>query len=178
MAELERITARRSELDALAEELTNEEGQAEREELMIAERVLHRLAEHDWAEAEADAVAPVKVRVAGRAVLLIPHCGDDLDETALPDDYRKILASVRAADGPVQVRTVGEELGLEVAVRGRLEPLRAKMAAHRGREPQELLGQEQTPWPARDRAHRRLRPAAVGLRGPAWADLGDHRLPS
>jgi hypothetical protein len=34
---------------------------------------------------------------------------------------------VRAADGPVQVRAVGEELGLEVTVRGKLEPLRAKM---------------------------------------------------
>lgn len=130
MSELERITARRSELDALAEELAKrlEEVQAEREELVIAERVLHRLAEQDRAEAEAAAaVAPVKAQVAGRAVLLIPHRGDDPDETALPDDYRKILAIVRAADGPVQVRTVGEELGLEVAVRGKLEPLRAKM---------------------------------------------------
>ncbi|MFF8193539.1 hypothetical protein ACF05L_22430 [Streptomyces bobili] len=130
MSELERITARRSELDALAEELSKrlEEVQAEREELVIAERVLHRLAEQGRAEAEdAAAVAPVKAQVAGRAVLLIPHRGDDPDETALPDDYRKILAIVRAADGPVQVRTVGEELGLEVAVRGKLEPLRAKM---------------------------------------------------
>ena len=49
------------------------------------------------------------------------------DEAALPGDYRKILAIVRAADGPVQVRWVGEELGLDVAVRGKLEPLRAKM---------------------------------------------------
>ncbi|MFI9588689.1 hypothetical protein ACIHCQ_44605 [Streptomyces sp. NPDC052236] len=96
--------------------------------MVIAERVLHRLAEQDRAEAEATAaVAPVKAQMAGRAVLLIPHRGDDPDETALPDDYRKILAIVRAADGPVQVRTVGEELGLEVAVRGKLEPLRAKM---------------------------------------------------
>jgi hypothetical protein len=130
MSELERITARRSELDALAEELSKrlEEVQAEREELVIAERVLHRLAEQDRGEGEAAAaVAPVKAQVAGRAVLLIPHRGDDPDETALPDDYRKILAIVRAADGPVQVRTVGDELGLEVAVRGKLEPLRAKM---------------------------------------------------
>jgi hypothetical protein len=34
---------------------------------------------------------------------------------------------VRAADGAVQVRAVGEELGLQVTVRGKLEPLRAKM---------------------------------------------------
>ncbi|MGI3223299.1 hypothetical protein ACRJ4B_04300 [Streptomyces sp. GTA36] len=34
---------------------------------------------------------------------------------------------MRAADGPVQVRPVGEELGLQVTVRDKLEPLRAKM---------------------------------------------------
>ena len=42
MEELERITARRSELDVLAEELTRrlQEVHAEREELAFAERVL------------------------------------------------------------------------------------------------------------------------------------------
>jgi hypothetical protein len=130
MSELERITARRGELDALAEELGKRlrEVEAEREELMIAERVLHRLAEQDRIEAEAAvAVAPAKAQVAGRAVLLIPHRGDGLDETTLPGDYRKILAIVRAADGPVQFRVVGEELGVEVGLHGKLEPLRAKM---------------------------------------------------
>ncbi|MEW2119263.1 hypothetical protein AB0945_29560 [Streptomyces sp. NPDC005474] len=79
---------------------------------MTAERVLHRLAEQDRAgvEAQAAAAAPVKMQVAGRAVLLIPHRGDS-DEIALPDDYHKILAIVRAADGPVQVGVVDEELG-------------------------------------------------------------------
>ncbi|MFF3128116.1 hypothetical protein ACFVRD_38830 [Streptomyces sp. NPDC057908] len=130
MSELERITARRSELDALAEELGKQlqEVQAEREELVIAERVLQRLAEQDRVEAETAVVeAPVKVQVAGRAVLLVPHRGDSPDETALPGDYRQILSIVRAAGGLVQVRTVGEELGLEVEVRGKLEPLRAKL---------------------------------------------------
>ncbi|MFJ7593440.1 hypothetical protein ACIQZO_39935 [Streptomyces sp. NPDC097617] len=130
MSELERITARRSELDALAEELGMRLGEveAEREELVVAERVLHRLAEQDRLQAEAAAlVAPVKAQVARRAVLLIPHRDDEPDETALPGDYRRILAIVRAADGPVQVRAVGEELGLEVGLRGKLEPLRAKM---------------------------------------------------
>ncbi|MFE2423803.1 hypothetical protein [Streptomyces hokutonensis] len=100
MLEPEWITARRNELDTLAEELAQQltEVQAEREELVIAERVLHRLAEQDWAVAAAP-----------------------------PADYRKILAIVRAADGPVQVRAVGEELGLEVTAHGKLEPLRAKM---------------------------------------------------
>ncbi|MFI6359249.1 hypothetical protein ACIBJF_43215 [Streptomyces sp. NPDC050743] len=130
MGDLERITARRSELDTLAEELAkqSQEVQAEREELLVAERVLNRLAEQDRDQAEiAVAASPLPARVAGRAVLLIPHRGEDPDETTLPGDYRKILAIVRAADDPVQVRAVGEELGLEVAVRGKLEPLRAKM---------------------------------------------------
>jgi hypothetical protein len=49
------------------------------------------------------------------------------DEGALPGDYRKILAIVREADGPVQVRAVDERLGLDASVRGKLESLRAKM---------------------------------------------------
>ncbi|WP_240436126.1 MULTISPECIES: hypothetical protein [Streptomyces] len=78
---------------------------------------------------------PVKAEVAGRAVLLIPHRGETGDEAALPADYRRILAIVRAAGGPVQGKGVGEELGLEVGVRGRLDPLRAEMTklADRGR---------------------------------------------
>jgi hypothetical protein len=130
MSDLERIMARRSELDALAEELAKrlQEVEAEREELGIAERVLHRLAEQDRADtAAAEAAAPGGVRVAGRAVLLIPHRSDAADEGALPGDYRKILAIVREADGPVQVRAVGERLGLDASARGKLEPLRAKM---------------------------------------------------
>ncbi|MGW3873728.1 hypothetical protein ACWEC4_36580 [Streptomyces sp. NPDC005055] len=131
MSDLERITARRSELDALAEELTKrlQEVEAERGELGIAERVLRRrLAEQDRADTEAaGAAASIKAQVAGRAVLLIPHRGETGGEAALPGDYPRILSIVRAADGPGQVRTVGEELGLEVAVRGKLEPLRAKM---------------------------------------------------
>ncbi|MFD8216807.1 hypothetical protein ACFV2U_24420, partial [Streptomyces sp. NPDC059697] len=72
MQERQWITARRSELDALAEELAKQlqEVQAERDELAIAERVLNRLAEQ--ALADAGTVAPVPAKVAGRAVLLIP----------------------------------------------------------------------------------------------------------
>ncbi|WP_326597902.1 hypothetical protein [Streptomyces sp. NBC_01803] len=130
MRELEQITARRGELDALTEELTKQlqEVQAEREELVIAERVLHRPAEQNRAaDDDAAAVAPRPARVAGQAVLLIPHRGESGDEAALPADYRKILQVVRAVGGPVQARSVGEELGLQVAVRGKLEPLRAKL---------------------------------------------------
>ncbi|MFJ9544115.1 hypothetical protein ACIRPX_43900 [Streptomyces sp. NPDC101225] len=127
MQERQWITARRSELDALAKELAKQlqEVQTELDELAIAERVLNRLAEQ--ARADAGAAAAVPVKVAGRAVLLIPHRSDAADEGAMPADYRKILAIMREADGPVQVRVVGERLGLDTSVRGKLEPLRAKM---------------------------------------------------
>jgi hypothetical protein len=95
MQERQWITVRRSELGALAEELTKQlqEVQVERDELAIAERVLNRLAE--LAQADAEAVAPASAKVAGRAVLLIPHRSDAADEGALPGDYHKILAIVR-----------------------------------------------------------------------------------
>lgn len=110
MQERQWINTRRGELDALAEQLTKQlqEVQVERDELAVAERVLNRLAEQ--AQADAEAVAPVSAKVAGRTVLLIPHRSDAAAEDALPGDYRKILAIVRETDGPVQVRAVGERL--------------------------------------------------------------------
>jgi hypothetical protein len=124
---LERIVVRRAELDGLQERLVKQLDQvrAERDELAVAERVLARLSEQ--IAGERAALAPVSARVGGRAVLLVPHRGDSPDEAALPGDYRRILEIVRAAGGPVQVRAVGEELGLEVEARGKLEPLRAKL---------------------------------------------------
>ncbi|WP_328688331.1 hypothetical protein OHA74_52095 [Streptomyces phaeochromogenes] len=98
---------------------------ARRSELEVAERVLNRLAVQ--VQADAGALAPVSAKVAGRAVLLVPHRSDAAEEGALPGDYRRILVIVREADGPVQVRAVGERLGLNASVRGKLEPLRAKM---------------------------------------------------
>ncbi|WP_344317895.1 hypothetical protein [Streptomyces javensis] len=86
------------------------------------------MAREDQADTEAaEAATPLKAQVAGRAVLLIPHRGETDDEAALPADHRRILAIVRAVGGAVQVKSVGEEWGLEVGVRGKLEPLRAKM---------------------------------------------------
>ncbi|MCX4791611.1 hypothetical protein OG369_40650 [Streptomyces sp. NBC_01221] len=129
----ERIAARRAELNGLEEQLVKrlDQVRAERNELAVAERVLARVSEQIAGEraasAPAPAPAPAPARVAGRAVLLVPHRGDSVDETALPGDYRRILVIVRAAGGPVQVRAVGEELGLQVEVRGKLEPLRAKL---------------------------------------------------
>ncbi|MFD8222414.1 hypothetical protein ACFV2U_54560 [Streptomyces sp. NPDC059697] len=105
MQERQWITACRSELDALAEELAKQfqEVQAERDELAIAERVLNRLAQQ--ARADAGLSLRYRRRWPGGAVLLIPHRSDAADEGALPGDYRKILAIVREADGPVQVWT-------------------------------------------------------------------------
>ncbi|MFF2996924.1 hypothetical protein ACFVTC_20535 [Streptomyces sp. NPDC057950] len=112
MRERQWTTARRCELDALAKELVRkiQEVQVERDELAIAERVLNRLAEQ--VQADAGTVTPVSVKVAGRAVLLIPQRVDAADEGALPGDYRKILTIGREAGGPVQLRAVGERLGL------------------------------------------------------------------
>jgi len=122
---LERIAARRAELDGLEEQLVKQLDQvrAERDELAVAERVLARMSEQIAGERAVVASA----QVGGRAVLLVPHRGDSVDEAALPGDYRRILAIVRGAGGPVQVRAVGEELGLQAEVRGKLEPLRAKL---------------------------------------------------
>ncbi|GAB2712282.1 hypothetical protein [Kitasatospora kifunensis] len=124
---LERIVTRRAELDEVEEQLAKQLDQvrAERDELAVAERVLQRMTEQ-IADARATA-APETAQVGGRKVLLVPHRGECPDESALPGDYRRILSIVRAVGGPVQVRAVGEELGLEVEVRGKLEPLRAKL---------------------------------------------------
>ncbi|MEV6148558.1 hypothetical protein [Streptomyces sp. NPDC051992] len=48
-------------------------------------------------------------------------------ESALPAEYQRILTAVRQAAGPVSTRQIGEVLGLDTGVRGRLEPLRGKL---------------------------------------------------
>ena len=63
----------------------------------------------------------------GRSVLLIPARAAGIDPDVLPQDYQRLVAIVREAAGPVTVRAVGEVLGLPVEVRGKLEPLRAKL---------------------------------------------------
>jgi hypothetical protein len=129
----DRIAARRAELDELEDQLVKQLDQVrvEREELAVAERVWKRMAEQ--LAAERDAASSVAVQVAGQAVLLVPHRGPGADVDALPPDYQRILAIVRGAGGPVAVKQVGEELGLEVAVRGKLEPLRGKLSKLAGR---------------------------------------------
>lgn len=123
----ERIAARRAELDELEEQLVKQLDQVrdERDELAVAERVWRRMAERFAGERVA--AAPATVQVAGRAVLLVPHREGGVDEAVLPPEYQRILAAVRQAGAPVATRAVGETLGPESGVRGKLEPLQGKL---------------------------------------------------
>ncbi|MFD3467088.1 hypothetical protein ACFWWM_12075 [Streptomyces sp. NPDC058682] len=124
---LERITARRAELDELEEQLVKQlaEVRAERDELAVAERVLERVSDQLADERASAALAPGQV--GGRAVMLIPHRTPDVEETMLPPDYQRVLAAVRQAAGPVMARQGGEMLGADVSVRAKLEPLRGRL---------------------------------------------------
>ncbi|MER6366850.1 hypothetical protein ABT255_00445 [Streptomyces mirabilis] len=137
MSSLETIAGRRAELDELAESLAKQlaEVDAEREELTAAERVLRRLSEQEAEAAGQDAGLPQQVQVAGRSVLKVPHRREVVDASALRGDYRRMLQIVQAAGGPVMVKDVGAELGIDVVVPGRLEPPRGKLSklAVRGR---------------------------------------------
>src|SRR5215813_3885811 len=86
---LQRLAARRVELDGLEEQLAGqlEQVRIERDELAVAERVWARMSE----QIAAGSAPP-------------------------------------PAAGPVAVRAVGEHLGLQVEVRGKLEPLRGKLS--------------------------------------------------
>ncbi|MFE9042515.1 hypothetical protein ACFYOG_16555 [Streptomyces sp. NPDC007818] len=124
---LERITARRAELDDLEEQLAKQLAQvrAQRDELAIVERVLERVSEQ-LADDRAS-TAPVPGQVGGRAVMLIPHREPDAEDSTLPPDYQRILTAVRQAAGPVMAREVGEAVGLDISVKAKLEPLRGKL---------------------------------------------------
>ncbi|WP_181384284.1 hypothetical protein [Streptomyces sp. NWU49] len=130
---LERITARRADLDELEEQLTKQlaEVRAERDELAVAERVLERASEQLADERASAASAPGQV--GGRAVMPIPHRRPDVEETILPPEYQRTLAAVRQAAGPVMARQVGEMLGVDISVRAKLEPLRGKLVKLVGR---------------------------------------------
>ncbi|MET8405529.1 hypothetical protein [Streptomyces sp900116325] len=164
----ERMAARRAELDELEEQLVKplDQVRAERDELAVAERVWHRMAEQ-FAGEQATAT-PVPVQVAGRAVLLVPHREGGMDQTVLPPEYQKILAVVRQAGAQVATRAVGEALGLEVGVRGRLEPLRGKLTklAERGwlRKMPDVRFTTR-PWPA-------LLPPAAASWASSWRNCG------
>ena len=57
---------------------------------------------------------------------------DELEEQLVKQE--RILAAVRQAGAPVATRAVGETLGLDIGVRGKLEPLRGTLTrlAERG----------------------------------------------
>ncbi|MFF7365516.1 hypothetical protein [Streptomyces sp. NPDC008125] len=124
---LERITARRAELDELEEQLAKQlaEVRAERDELAVAEAVLERMTGR-LAEQRASA-GPMPGQVTGRPVMLIPHREPGVEEDSLPWDYQRIIAAVRQAAGPVMAREVGVVVGVDVSVRAKLEPLRSKL---------------------------------------------------
>lgn len=107
------ITARRAELEAQAEKLSQQlqEVRDELEELAVAERVARRLAEQLHAETEREATpAQAAGQVAGRAALLVPQRERGMDEALLPADYQQIMDVVRRAQGPVMVKQVCAEL--------------------------------------------------------------------
>ncbi|MFF2778865.1 hypothetical protein ACFVU3_28675 [Streptomyces sp. NPDC058052] len=124
---LERITARRAELDELEEQLAKQlaEVRGERDELAVAERVLERMT-GQLAEERASA-RPMPGQVGGRAVMLIPHREPGVEEDSLPPDYQRIITAVRQAARPVMAREVGEAVGVDVSVKSKLEPLRGKL---------------------------------------------------
>jgi guanyl-specific ribonuclease Sa len=129
----ERVAARRAELDEeeklLAERL--DAVRAEREELVVAMRVWERM--HAQLDAERPSAQAATVQVGGRGVLLVPHREAGAGEEVLPPDYQRLMKIVRNAGGPIRVKDVGVELGLEVEAKGRLEPLRGKLSKLAGR---------------------------------------------
>ncbi|MER5712910.1 hypothetical protein AB0B13_13640 [Streptomyces sp. NPDC042898] len=84
---LERITARRPELDELEEHLVKQlaKVRAERDELAVAERVPARMT--GLPAEERSPARPMPGQVAGRAVMLIPHREPGVEEDALPWDW-------------------------------------------------------------------------------------------
>jgi hypothetical protein len=88
---LERIAARRAELDVLEEQLVKQlaEVRCEHDELVVAERVVQRISEQGFGEYAS--LAPPEAQVGGRSVLLIPTRASAIGPDALPADYQRIL---------------------------------------------------------------------------------------
>ncbi|MGQ4718404.1 hypothetical protein ACUN22_32570 [Streptomyces anulatus] len=122
----ERITARRAELDELEKLLAKQlaEVRIARDQLAVAERVLERVSEQ--VVGERASVTPKPGQVGWQAVLLIPYRTSGVEEATLPPDYQRILAAVRRRRTG-HAREVGEAVGVDVAVKAKLEPLRSKL---------------------------------------------------
>ncbi|MFF1361034.1 hypothetical protein [Streptomyces sp. NPDC058297] len=134
MTEIAEVSARaaalRAKLNEEEELLVKRlaEVRAEREDLEVAERVWERMRRLlDVEEDERQAEPAVPAQVGGRGVLLVPHRGPDTGEDALPTDYQRLMGIVREAAGPVKVKEIGRELGLDIETKGKLEPLRSKV---------------------------------------------------
>jgi hypothetical protein len=78
------IAARRAELDLLEEELVKRlaDVRCERDELVVAERVVQRISEQGFGEYLS--LAPSEAQVGSRSVLLIPARAGGLDAPAPP----------------------------------------------------------------------------------------------
>ncbi len=131
----ERIVARRAEPDGLEEQLVKRlsEVRAEPDELAVADRVWQRMSER-VAEERAGAGARWRRWRAGRCNWFpIVHQG--WLSPCRPTEYQRILSAMWQAAGPVTTRKIGEMLGLDSEVRGKLEPQRGKLKklADRGR---------------------------------------------
>lgn len=89
---LRRISARRAELDVMEEQLVKQlaEVRGEREELVMAERVVQRISEQDFVEYLSLAPAPPEAQVGGRSVLLISVRADGVGVDALPANYQRL----------------------------------------------------------------------------------------
>ncbi|WP_405806032.1 hypothetical protein [Streptomyces sp. NBC_01187] len=129
----ERVAARRAELDEEEKLLAERHDavRAEREELTVAMRVWERI--HAQLDAEKPSAQAKTAQVGGHGVLLVPYRATSAGEDVLPPDYQRLMKIARSAGGPVRVKDVGVEPGLEVEVKGRLEPLRGKLSKLAGR---------------------------------------------
>ena len=78
----------------------------ERDELVVADRVVQRISEQGFGEYTSLAPSP-EARAVGAAD---PARVGSVSLDALPADYQRILAIVREAVGPATVRAVGEVL--------------------------------------------------------------------
>ncbi|MFF8371870.1 hypothetical protein ACF05W_23925 [Streptomyces lydicus] len=100
---LERITARRAELDGLEEQLAKQlaEVRAERDELAVAERILQRLSQQIADEASGGRLPPV-VQVAGRGGAAGPRpWAGGVSEFALPPPLVPASVLPRLRTAPV-----------------------------------------------------------------------------
>ncbi|GHH45835.1 hypothetical protein [Streptomyces candidus] len=137
---LERITAGRTDLDEVEEQLAKQ------------------LAE------ERASAAPIPGQVAGRAAMLIPHREPGVEEGSPPWDYQRIITAVRQAAEPVMACEVGEVVGVDVSVKAKLEPLRSKLVRPVDRGWLRKLPMVGSPR-ACNQEHRRLKWLRTGVTG-------------